>query len=105
MKSKRTKATEIPMEVKDRVFERDGGRCIICNRAGMPNAHYIRRSQGGLGIEQNIVTLCLVCHHSYDNGYGRESIGKKIHDYLEYKYYQNWNEEDLIYNKWKDKRI
>lgn len=26
----------------------------------MPNAHYIARAQGGLGIEENIVTLCLI---------------------------------------------
>ncbi len=101
MKSKRTKACEITKQVKERVFERDGGRCIICGKAGAPNAHYIRRSQGGLGIEQNVVTLCMICHNSYDNGFGRETIGQKIHDYLEYKYYPNWKEEDLTYNKWK----
>jgi hypothetical protein len=101
MKSKRSKACNIPQSVKERVFERDNGRCIICGKPGIPNAHYIRRSQGGLGIEQNVVTLCLACHNAYDNGFCRESFGTKIHDYLEYKYYPNWKEEDLVYNKWR----
>lgn len=102
MKSKRTKACEISQQTKRRVFERDNGRCIICGKAGIPNAHYIRRSQGGLGIEQNVVTLCMICHNAYDNGFLRERIGQKIHDYLEYKYFPNWKEEDLVYNKWKN---
>lgn len=101
MKSKRTKACEIPQAVRDKVFERDNYRCIICGKPGIPNAHYIRRSQGGLGIEQNVVTLCLICHNSYDNGFLREKIGKAIKEYLELKYYPNWNEQDLIYDKWR----
>lgn len=75
MKSKRTKACEIPMSVKQIVYERDKGLCIICGKAGVPNAHFIRRSAGGLGIEQNIVTLCPICHHNYDNGNLRKEIG------------------------------
>ena len=56
---KMTKATSIPKSVKEAVYERDGGRCILCGRNnGEPVAHVIRRSQGGKGIEQNIVTLC-----------------------------------------------
>ena len=66
MKSKRAKACDISKKVKDRVWERDGGRCIICGSPyAMPNSHYIRRSQGGLGIEENIVTMCLCCHNMY----------------------------------------
>ena len=60
MKSKRSKATDIPMSVKKKVWERDCGRCVVCgNHCNvMPNAHYIPRSKGGLGIEENIITLC-----------------------------------------------
>ena len=54
----------------------------------------------GLGIEQNVVTLCPVCHNNYDNGFYREQIGAVIREYLLEKYYPNWNEEDLIYKKW-----
>ena len=108
MKSKRSKATDISMEVKKKVFERDNGRCVVCGNSYnvMPNAHYISRRKGGLGIEQNIVTLCTEltpnkCHRRFDFGTKEERImiGCIIKDYLQSKY-DNWNEEDLIYKKW-----
>ena len=46
MKSKRSKLTDIPKEVKEIVFKRDNGKCILCGKDGLPNAHFIRRSQG-----------------------------------------------------------
>lgn len=33
---KETKATKIPEKVKKAVWERDGGRCIVCLRPGNP---------------------------------------------------------------------
>lgn len=102
MVSKRTKATDIPASVKERVWERDGHCCIICGSPyAMPNAHYIRRSQGGLGIEKNVVTLCLNCHNRFDNGDKRKEYGEIIREYLK-SHYTDWNEEDLYYKKWSD---
>ena len=101
-KSKRSKATDIPMKVKEAVWERDGHCCIICgNYHAMPNAHYISRAQGGLGIEQNIVTLCLRCHEQYDNGDKRELYGSLIRVYLQ-SHYPGWDEKNLYYRKWED---
>ena len=101
MKSKRSKATDIPMKVKKVVWERDNHCCIVCDRtySAMPNAHYIPRSQGGLGIEQNIVTLCNRCHHDYDQTTQRPVFKQIIRDYLQSKY-EDWNEEKLVYKKW-----
>ena len=108
MKTKRSKATDISMAVKKKVWERDNGRCVVCgnNYNVMPNAHYISRSNGGLGIEQNVVTLCTEltdnkCHRQYDFGTKEEKelIGSIIKEYLKSKY-DNWNEETLIYKKW-----
>lgn len=45
MKHRRTKATDIPKQVRMAVAIRDKGRCIICGRQGISNAHYIKRSQ------------------------------------------------------------
>lgn len=67
----------------------------------MPNAHYIPRSQGGLGIEENVVTLCLGCHMRYDNGAGREQTKAEIKSYLE-ELYPEWDESKLTYKKWGD---
>lgn len=105
MKSNRAKSTDIPMSVKQKVWERDGGRCIICGNTYnvMPNAHYIPRRKGGLGIEENIVTLCTnftknKCHYMYDHStrQNREKYGIMISEYLKSKY-PHWNEEMLYY--------
>ena len=82
MKSRRSKACDISMKVKEKVFARDGGRCVICGNAYnvMPNAHYISRAKGGLGIEENIFTACtnltnLKCHSRFDDyGIGKDKV-------------------------------
>ena len=100
MKSKRAKACDITKKVKDRVWERDNHQCIICGSGyGMPNSHFIRRSQGGLGIEENIVTMCFRCHRMYDQGADRKAIGEFTENYLKSKY-PNWDKSKLIYKKW-----
>ena len=98
-KSKRTKALEIPKYVKERVFERDGGCCVWCGNIGNPNAHYISRAQGGLGIEENILTLCWPCHLRYDASSDRERMREYFREYLSSKY-EGWNESKLIYRRW-----
>lgn len=107
-KSNRSKATDIPQKVKRAVFIRDNGKCVICGNSVnvMPNAHYISRENGGLGIEENIVTLCTEltenkCHRKYDFGTKEEHeyCKYKIRNYLKSKY-SNWKEEDLIYKKY-----
>jgi 5-methylcytosine-specific restriction endonuclease McrA len=106
MKSARTKACEIPPNVKLEVYERDKGICVICGiREGRPDMHYIPRSLGGLGIKENIVCGCPECHRDYDNGsqYNRNFRNegrKKIKDYLE-QFYPGYPDRDRIFhNKW-----
>lgn len=99
MKSKRTKATDIPMKVKKVVWERDNQRCIICgNHEAMPSCHFISRSKSGLGIKENIVTLCNFCHFKYDNTALRKEIKEFLKDYLKSKY-PDWDERNLVYRK------
>lgn len=109
MKSKRTKALEIPIEVKERVAERDSidGHpcCIWCGEPApttdplaFSNAHYIPRSHGGLGIEENILTLNWECHIKYDQTCERGKMRVFFKDYLKTKY-PDWDEEKLIYKK------
>lgn len=97
--SKRTKALAIPKEVKARVWERDGGCCIYCGSPlAAPVAHYIARSHGGLGIEENILTLCDACHRRYDQSTDRRSMREYFREYLQSKY-PEWDEDDLIYRR------
>lgn len=99
MKHKETKATAISRETKIEVFERDRGRCIICGAPGLPEAHYIRRSQGGLGIPENIVTLCRTCHYEFDEGKRHNEYKEKIQAYLN-RFYPDFSDYDRIYHKY-----
>lgn len=101
LSSKRAKVCAITSRTKQKVWDRDEGCCIICGRPGNPEAHYIPRSQGGLGVEQNIVTLCRTCHRIYDQGSKeeREEYGGIIRACLKRKY-PDWNEQELKYDKW-----
>ena len=98
--SRQSKACDISKKVKDEVWKRDEHKCIVCGSyQAMPNAHYIARSHGGLGIPQNIVTLCLECHHQYDNGKLHKEYKNIIQNHLRAIYGDEWNEEKLIYKK------
>lgn len=96
-KSKRTKALEIPQKVKEKVLQRDGF-CVWCGKVGAPNAHFIARSHGGLGIEENILTLCWDCHLKYDQSTDRKKMREYFREYLKEKY-PEWDETKLIYKK------
>lgn len=104
--SKRSKATDIPMSVKKIVWERDKHHCISCGSPyAMPNSHILSRAHSGLGIETNIVTMCLECHHKYDNGIkkDKEKIKNKVVNYMKSIYGNDWSIEKQKYKKWSDK--
>ena len=63
-----------------------------------PVAHYIARSHGGLGIEENILSLCQNCHRKYDQSTKRNEMGVFFRDYLQSKY-PEWDETKLIYRR------
>lgn len=99
--SKRAKATQISPKTKKIVYERDKGLCVVCGRPGNPEAHYVPRSAGGLGIERNIVTLCRECHDKFDFG-DRETMtyyDQMIRNYL-MDQYPDWDEGELVYKKY-----
>ena len=96
---KRTKALSISPQVKAKVYERDGGCCILCGRKGNPEAHYISRAQSGLGIEQNIVTLCRDCHRRLDQTTERKELLKKVKAYLDL-WYPDFSDDERKYKKW-----
>ena len=99
MKAKRTKACDISKRVKEKVWERDNHCCVICgSTSAMPNAHFIPRSKGGLGIEENIITLCNDCHRKFDQSDERIQIKQYLQNYLEMKY-PCWNISNLVFKK------
>lgn len=102
--NRRTRALDFSQKVKAAIWERDGGRCLICHTPhAAPNAHFIRRSRGGLGIEQNGLTLCTRCHDRYDSGRQDETdeLFCWFKAYLKSKY-PGWSESKLIYQKYRE---
>lgn len=106
---KDTRARDFSQSVKKRIAERDSfdGHpcCINCgepapteNLIAFSNAHYISRAQGGLGIEENGLTLCPWCHHLYDQTTSRPVLRDYFREYL-MECYPGWNEDFLFYHK------
>lgn len=97
-----TKATGIPVSVKEAVWERDNFRCIFCQKV-VPkfcaNAHLVPRSLGGLGIPENIFTACENCHREQDNGLYTKEYDTIAENHLKSIYGGRWTKENLIYKK------
>lgn len=101
-KHKQTKEKEISKAVKIKVWNRDNHKCIFCEKVVdvfYANAHFIPRSAGGLGIEENIITACEDCHREQDNGKDTKLYDKKAEKYLKGIYGKKWDKEKLIYRK------
>ena len=100
---KMTKATAIPVSVKKAVAERDcmhgPATCIFCGQPGAPNAHIVRRSQGGMGVEQNIISACAKCHYALDEGKHREEMMAEAIAYIK-TFYPDWTPESVTFRKW-----
>lgn len=91
-------------KVRAAVEKRDNYTCIFCGIAGEDNvrgeAHVINRSQGGLGVEQNLVTVCPNCHREMDNGLITQNYREKAEEYLK-SIYPDWDKSKLVYDKWR----
>lgn len=113
-KSKRAKACDIHANVRREIYKRDGG-CIFCQmNYRMPPEdefittmgqlqimHFVPRSQGGLGIPQNLACGCAWHHMLLDNGKDtRADMLGRFEAYLK-RCYKDWSREKLIYNKWR----
>lgn len=102
-KHKQTKAKDIDIKIKIKVWERDSHCCIFCGKpvkVSYANAHFIPRSAGGLGLEENIFTACENCHIEQDNGLNTNDYDLKVENYLKGIYGVNWDKSKLIYKKY-----
>lgn len=63
--------------------------------------HFVPRSQGGLGIPQNLACGCAWHHMLLDNGKDtRADMLSKFEEYLKARY-KGWNREMVVFNKWR----
>lgn len=94
--------TEISDSVRQAVYKRDSWDgapcCIRCGRPYPHVHHYIERSRGGLGIEENLVCLCYKCHYELHNKNYRE-MSDFVREYL-MNHYEDWDEKKLIRRKY-----
>ena len=96
---RQTKATSISPAVKKEVWQRDFCRCVLCGsiNAG-PHCHFVRRSQGGLGIPENIFSGCQTCHEAFDSEATDGPLHERMRDYFR-TLYPDWGEKNLKYRK------
>lgn len=110
---KRTKKLQFSQKDRKKIKLRDRDKCIFCERNFFMHSnqwwdyetkeimHYIPRSQGGLGIEQNGAVGCHYHHDLMDNGnkgLRKEMLGI-MKQYLRSKYL-DWDEGRLTYQKY-----
>lgn len=92
-------ACAIKPAVREEVEQRDGYCCIFCGSPGRGEAHIVPRSHGGLGIPQNIITVCRFCHNELDNGLHTERYKRIAQEYIE-NIYPDWSVELVTFSKW-----
>ena len=115
MKKKRTRACDFTASERQHIYERDRMRCIFCEARyrmeevdsfgteGLEIMHYIPRSQGGLGSRRNAALGCVGHHRMLDNGSKgyRPEMMEIFREYLK-QFYFDWDERDLVFDKWKE---
>lgn len=113
-KSEKARACEFGERDRNEIYKRDRG-CIFCGMnymmgdgcgTYMSYAHYIPRSDNGLGVKENGVLLCQYHHNMMDNGNkgNRQEMLDIVKGYL-MDHYPDWDEKKLRYNKWKNLEI
>lgn len=100
-------------EIAEEIADRDGHACIFCAMGyhmesksqmlyGIPDImHYKNKSQGGLGVAENGVLGCRYHHGLLDNGHLglRPEMLEIMKSHLT-EHYPEWDEKQLVYNKW-----
>lgn len=62
-KPKPKKKNDIPVAVRDHVYQRDGRRCRFCGITRGLHLHHVKyRSEGGTHTSDNLLTLCWKHH-------------------------------------------
>jgi len=104
MKSKRSKATDITPKVRKQVLNRDNFACIICGSTyNLELAHvFLSRAHMGLGVKENLATLCKKHHMILDSGNKQEqhNIRLAVESYMRSKH-GDIDIKSLKYDKYK----
>lgn len=93
--------TDISKDTRKIVLLRDSYYDVpVCQSCGSPYnlelAHFVPRSRGGMGIPENLVTLCHKCHQASHNA--DDNIRNIMLRRLE-QCYEDWCESKVISKK------
>lgn len=72
------------------IYRRDGWGCVICSSGSHLQIHHaIPRGQGGSDFDENLVTLCAVCHAQIHGiiplpsaDFSIEEMNRTVYEYL-----------------------
>lgn len=95
----------LTMSIKEAVWIRDNKKCIFCNLTvsiECAKSRFIKNSEGGLAIPENIVTACDECNFKFQYGYQQEELAIVAEKHLKNYYKDNWSKEKLYISKEED---
>lgn len=85
---KRAERNAFTKSMREKIYNRDNGKCRQCGRPGQEIHHIMFRSRGGRGVYTNGLTLCHTCHQklhqnndiaNYWIGWAQEKYGKNFY--------------------------
>ncbi|WP_327933260.1 HNH endonuclease [Brevibacillus centrosporus] len=81
-----------------RVFDRDGGKCVLCGTTRGLEAHHVRyRSRGGTGEEHNLAMVCGPATHSatcHAKAHSSKQVRAQLEEYMRVLYPSKWGTHD-----------
>ncbi len=79
LKKQNDKAKEKWQEVRQKVIERDGGKCVVCGRPGTHVHHiHLRSKRKDLLYEMNNLVLLCSKHHDHTSTDGLYEVNERI---------------------------
>ena len=104
---------DFPQSVRKKIVERDEDQCLFCRMDYHMECrsevlyrlrnimHFVNKSQGGLGVEENGVVGCQYHHGLLDNGHLglRDEMLEIMETHLK-SHYPDWDKSKLVYRKW-----
>ena len=77
--------------MRQKVFRRDGFKCVICGKAKNLNVHHITYENLGAEKVSDLVTLCRDCHEDIHNGKPNERMDSFVRRQIGSKIISLWN--------------
>jgi 5-methylcytosine-specific restriction protein A len=67
----------VPQRQAERIRRRDGHTCRRCGLHGHEVDHIINVKSGGLDVDENLETLCRICHRAKTQGEAKAAVAAR----------------------------